>query len=491
MWRNIQLVFRQQNVTNVVWVIDYSVKIANTTEMNSDCSDEGCPAAAAVAPLWPGDDAVDWVFINVFEKGKKHDRVKADFPTMLRASMQVLRNVNRSNHCQCVPSKDSRCRGCDLASKPWGLGAFGSEGEPEDGKPGVDPAARVRFLRDAAASMAAHPELKAYLYYDSQESEVPINGSEPEVDAAFRHYLASPQFAAGDAGAPGTTSLGDRLTRDYMSYAPMPISRASAESEGWVGSEPGRCVPGLGQLYTQSAAGTTPSRPLYLYFTPAGQLSGAGVSILAGEFNTPPLTLIAKGFFILNRTQPPYYTVNITLGFRSASAACSTTLSEDAVGDRLVINPEQPPDPTGSKLGHAMALPLTPAAAQEAGWVRGSCFAGMGSHWFKDLTGSHMTWTAANLLPVVLMFDEESANPTNAINAIFFASSDRQQALFPPSSNQWEAVALPNQLMCRNFCDKDCTFHDTSLYSTLHLYFKDHTRVTCDGGCQIGCCGGH
>jgi hypothetical protein len=225
MWRNIQMVFQQQNVTNVVWVIDYSVKIANTTEMNSDCSDEGCPAAAAVAPLWPGDDAVDWVFINVFEKGKKHDRVKADFPTMLRASMQVLRNVNRSNHCHCVPGKDSRCRGCDLASKPWGLGAFASQGEPEDGKSGVDPAARVRFLRDAAASMAAHPELKAYLYFDSQESEVPINGSEPEVDAAFRDYLASPQFAAGDAGAPPRRSSSGSFTALAPPPPPPPPRR--------------------------------------------------------------------------------------------------------------------------------------------------------------------------------------------------------------------------------------------------------------------------
>ena len=44
--------------------------------------------------------------------------------------------------------------------------------------------------------------------------------------------------------------------------------------------------------------------------------------------------------------------------------------------------------------------------------------------------------------------------------------------------------------MCKNFCDQHCTFHDTSLFSTLHLYFNDHTKVKCKGGCTIGCCPG-
>ena len=95
---------------------------------------------------------------------------------------------------------------------------------------------------------------------------------------------------------------------------------------------------------------------------------------------------------------------------------------------------------------------------------------------------------AANLLPVVVMFDEFESS--GELNAIFFASSDRQQSLFPPSSNQWEAVALPNVLMCKNFCDAHCTFHDTSLFSTLHLYFRDYQQVSCKSDCQVGCCPG-
>ncbi len=201
MWRSIQGVFKSEGVQNAVYVIDYSVQMANVTHMDDECSEVSCPAAAAVAPLWPGDDVIDWVFVNLFEKGKKIG-IKADYNTMLQQSLAVLRNVNGSRHCHCVPGKDSNCRGCDLASKPWGLGAFASHGVPVDGKPAVSPAERVRFLQDATTAMKGHPELKAYLYFDSLDSEVPLNGSEPEVEAAFQHYLASPPFAVCDAGAP-------------------------------------------------------------------------------------------------------------------------------------------------------------------------------------------------------------------------------------------------------------------------------------------------
>jgi hypothetical protein len=202
MWRNIQAVFKQESVANAVWVIDYSVQMGDVALMNQGCTEDSCPPAAAVAPLWPGDDAVDWVFVNLVEKGKKQDRVKADYAAMLNASMLVLRNVNASGHCHCVPSRDKNCHGCDLASKPWGLGAFGSHGEPLGGKPAVDKAGRVKFLQDTTAGMASHPALKAYLYFDSGDSAALFNGSQPEVAAAFSQYLASPAFAAGDAGAP-------------------------------------------------------------------------------------------------------------------------------------------------------------------------------------------------------------------------------------------------------------------------------------------------
>ena len=209
MYARIQDVFRNASVTNAVWVMDYSTQIANTSYIGAECNAESCHPAAAVAPLWPGDDRVDWVFFNVFEKGKHDLTPKHDFNQIMAASQAVLGSVSSSSaHCHCVKGKDKGCTGCNLGSKPWGLGAFASHGGTDKAAKPVSVAERVRFLHDAAASAAAPTnrsshELKAYLYFDSQDSEVAVNGSgPPAVDAAFRRYLATPAFAVNDAGAP-------------------------------------------------------------------------------------------------------------------------------------------------------------------------------------------------------------------------------------------------------------------------------------------------
>ncbi len=63
----------------------------------------------------------------------------------------------------------------------------------------------------------------------------------------------------------------------------------------------------------------------------------------------------------------------------------------------------------------------------------------MGTHWFRDVSqNGSMSWQAANLLPIVTMYDQESPNADGAINAFFFASSVVQQSLLPPSTNEWE-----------------------------------------------------
>ncbi len=49
-------------------------------------------------------------------------------------------------------------------------------------------------------------------------------------------------------------------------------------------------------------------------------------------------------------------------------------------------------------------------------------------------------------------------------------------------------VSLSPARRCKNFCDSNCHFSDTSFYSTLHLYMNDRSQVSCNGGCTIGCC---
>jgi len=272
-----------------------------------------------------------------------------------------------------------------------------------------------------------------------------------------------------------TTSVGNQLHRDYGVYASMPTTQTQAVSAGWVakgGST--QCILGLGIEYVQSAQDDA-SKPLSLYFTPGGQLTGAGVFALGPS----KPKLIKSGFWLPNGTLNGYDRYYASVSFRNAADSCSATQLPEPIGSELILNAG----------GVNMTLPMTRDLAKNSGWIQGSCFATMGTHWFYDLAGTGaMSWEAENLLPIVVMYDQESTNADNEINAIFFATPDRQQTALPPSANQWEPIPLPNFAMCKNFCDSKCTFTDTSAFSTLHLFFKNSTQVTCDGGCLFGCC---
>merc|ERR1712187_1096214 len=83
-----------------------------------------------------------------------------------------------------------------------------------------------------------------------------------------------------------------------------------------------------------------------------------------------------------------------------------------------------------------------------------------------------MSWKAENLFPISVMYHQ------GEINAIFFASWGVQRGIF--SDNQWDPVPANNWAMCKSTCDSDCTFAGTSTWSTLHVSFRDHTKVKCD-----------
>ena len=155
-----------------------------------------------------------------------------------------------------------------------------------------------------------------------------------------------------------------------------------------------------------------------LYFTPeraGGQASGSAV-LFYNHIWHQKQNLIDQGYIVPSDMVPsaPY---QVSVGFRDPDDACTTGSSPSSLklGDRLVINPE----------GVARHVPLTATEAQAQGWHKGSCFAGMGTHWFLDLSlqNGTMSWEIKNLLPIVTMYDEESENPTGQINAFFFASS--------------------------------------------------------------------
>ncbi len=171
MWERVQTMFAQRNVTNTVWVMDYSTQIGYKTGGN-------------VAPLWPGDDRVDWLFFNVFEK-KSERRTNQTYSEMVgNIYSDLLRNSSET-----CPYRNATC---NFASKPWGLGAFGTHNDivEED---------RVVFLDDALAGITnqTFPKLKAYLYFDAKESAV-----SPAMQPAYEAFIAAKAFAENDAGAP-------------------------------------------------------------------------------------------------------------------------------------------------------------------------------------------------------------------------------------------------------------------------------------------------
>jgi len=276
------------------------------------------------------------------------------------------------------------------------------------------------------------------------------------------------------ASVPVGAELGDRLLREYTVYENQPIIDDDAYGAGFTPS--GACIPKLGNPFAKDGA-SSESAPVTLYFTGGGQISGVGVDV----FGAMKPELVDAGYFIpvdkgnkLNATER----YHIAVGFRGAADVCSDQIYPEKIGTSAIINPH----------GIAKAIPLTSKEAEEAKFHRGSCFNGMGFHYFLDLVrGPRMSWQAKNLMPVVPMYDPT----TNSLNAIFFASTVNQNSLF--SSHGWEPVPLINFAMCKNWCDSDCTFSDTSIWSTMHFYFNDVKELKCPSNLKcsvpgISCC---
>ncbi|KAJ9452339.1 hypothetical protein DIPPA_15705 [Diplonema papillatum] len=255
--------------------------------------------------------------------------------------------------------------------------------------------------------------------------------------------------------------IGDRMNRTYTEYVPLPITVAEATAQGW---EPVNtvCVPGLGYpFYLKTESYNT----TILYFGKSGQVAGMSADVFG---SAPPQRLVDAGYWIKVSEQQ----YRLYLAYRNPSEVCELVHSNHTIGDRIVINP----------MGVNRSLPLTLAAATKEGWFKGSCFYGMGTHWFFDLEGHpNMTWKAENLMPIVVMYNND-----DVIHATFFSSWTVQQSLL--HSVDWEPIPLPNALMCKNTCAADCTFAGTHFWSTYHVYYRDLALATCDGGCTSACC---
>lgn len=261
------------------------------------------------------------------------------------------------------------------------------------------------------------------------------------------------------------------MERTFTKYVSLPLGEEALKAQGWHKHVKNGCNPQLGFAWTEESTGSTKSHPMKLYTTAAGQPSGVGIAIrgINGNPLPEPQRQWATTKPLVSPSEDPAV-AHIDVAFRSGDIICSGETSTATIGDTLIVNP------TGNS---SKSIPLTEDAIKADGWRRGSCFDGMGFHWFLDtsLGAGQLSWKAENLFPVVAMTHEGS------INAIFFATTFNQVSIPLLMSNEWEPLALSNDQMCKNTCDDDCTFSGMPAkggpWSTAHVYFRDHKSVTC------------
>eukprot|EP00615_Pteridomonas_danica_P007107 CAMPEP_0114343572 /NCGR_PEP_ID=MMETSP0101-20121206/10714_1 /TAXON_ID=38822 ORGANISM="Pteridomonas danica, Strain PT" /NCGR_SAMPLE_ID=MMETSP0101 /ASSEMBLY_ACC=CAM_ASM_000211 /LENGTH=212 /DNA_ID=CAMNT_0001478375 /DNA_START=230 /DNA_END=865 /DNA_ORIENTATION=- len=188
-------------------------------------------------------------------------------------------------------------------------------------------------------------------------------------------------------------TLGDSLWRTYSKYVGLPTTTSDASSQGWYSTGQG-CSSRLGEAWTQNSNGApSTDKPIVLYFTPNGQVSGVG-TMGYGNFSG---AVVDQGYW--QKVAEDEYFISVT--FRDPDSVCDTDFtSDDILGDRALIN--------ANTMGRS--IPLVQADAVTEGYETGSCFASMGTHSFYDIEGENgaMTWVADNLMPVVPMYDRNN-----------------------------------------------------------------------------------
>jgi len=286
-------------------------------------------------------------------------------------------------------------------------------------------------------------------------------GSLEAVNAGLGDTLGHVQHATlGDAGFGGGV-----MERTFQAYATLPVNAGELKEQGWVKMQTAKCDPYLGWEWTQGAQ-VTGDKPIVLYTTEGGQISGIGVQMMGDLPDAQKKwsqKKYSKGW-------------QIDVAFRQGDIMCSGKISEAAIGDTLIVNPSGPQD-------GKMVVPLIEKEVDGQGWHRGSCFDGMGWHRYLDTAyrNGSMSWQAENVFPVVGMYSGGN------INAINFITWNLQQGI--SGAHQWDPVPSPSFGLCYGMCDSHCkTFTGTHFFSTMHIYFRSHTAVKCEPNlkCEVG-----
>jgi hypothetical protein len=277
----------------------------------------------------------------------------------------------------------------------------------------------------------------------------------------------------------------------YTAYLPLPTDEASLKAKGWTKHDK-VCDEYMGYPWTFDVQGPSISHPLVLYTTKMGSLSGMATMVRdpSSQLSDEYKRYVSKAKLTCKTCGPNYE--QLSIAFRKKGLACDVSFYDSKVfGDRLVLNPHGASD--GST---PHKIPVEESVAKTDGWEKGSCFDGMGTHWFYDTGSKVMTWNWKTLLPVVAMYHE------GKINAVFF-NAPIPQASSPPKfgtpydrkqGNGWESMPLPPQLMCANACSKTCPDRLVgpkispfgSSWATQHIYFQEAKKVKCSADLWCG-----
>ena len=270
-----------------------------------------------------------------------------------------------------------------------------------------------------------------------------------------------------------STSLGDGLWRSanlaLKGTAPaLPLTMNDAEAQNWKLMNT-TCDPQKGYRYAFNSNLPSASTPMTLYYTAAGQLAGVATELYG--LGSAPQHLVDLGFWVPVGTSGKQWTMSVS--FRAPSVMCSKNMTDEVLGDRLIVNQ--------GTLNRVIPTTVSEATAQK--WTVGSCVKTMGQHWEYDLSSApQMSWQSDNLLPVVPMYWPPTENGT--INAFFFTTPSSQtgtnQILHSPGD--WDMPAISPAFMCLNFCVPGCEWPGVNQWSVMHIYLNSQwSYLQCPG----------
>lgn len=154
--------FNDRNVSNVVWIMDYS-------------AESRLKSSTLVKALWPG-NYVQWLFFNLFQS-KNQEEDGGNCTDMLDQLYE---------------------RFSDYSHLPWGLGAWGTKNQTFQGT-AIPTKDRVRCLKQVQTAFASnkYPNLRASVYFNSQKSQLSVN-DDPALVEAFQTFQKSWRFSIND-----------------------------------------------------------------------------------------------------------------------------------------------------------------------------------------------------------------------------------------------------------------------------------------------------